>query len=108
LSVGINVGFMRPVLRTDEANILTHELGQEDTVGHANAAASAAAKIAAANEQQEPPFQPVDLEREELLAVRRATERIGAALGLDDAVPGLRELHARSRAELERLDDRHE
>lgn len=104
MTVGINVGFMRPVLGTDEANILVHELGQERAAEHAAGAASAAAKIAAGNEQQHPPFQPVDLVREELAAVRRATERIAATIGLDDAVPVLRELHARARFELERQD----
>lgn len=104
MSVGINVGFMRPVLRTDEANILVHELGEEQGEREAPSA-SAATKIASGNEQQHPPFQPVDLVREELAAVRRATERIAAAIGLDDSVPGLRELHARARFELERQEE---
>lgn len=63
MTIGINVGFMRPVLGMDEANILVHELGQKQAAEHATGAGSAAAKIAAGNEQQHPPFQPVDLAR---------------------------------------------
>jgi hypothetical protein len=101
MAVGITVGFLRPVLRDDEANIRVHELRQEPAPQHAAAAATAAEKIAAENAQP-PPGNPVALTRDELAAARAATERLDAAGDLYDAVPNLRELHTRARTELGR------